>query len=295
MRNKVMLRLLCFVCLLSAAFPLQVCAAGGQRLTVSYLHADITFDLYEAAALQEGGYIPSPAYSGYPVSFSVETAADYRALASTLAGLTQRDAIPPTASCKTGPDGKAIFEDLAPGLYLVIGDTYCKDSFTYIPSACLIELQGRPVSCEVKYEQRPTEAEPLALTVLKVWKDQERQTSRPQEIAVQLLKDGAIAETVTLSAECDWQYTWQGLEAGHAWSVTEQTVLKGYTVTAEQEQDIYVLTNTAESVPQVPIPESPKTGMLFAGSLYIMLLAALWMLNLLMKQKNIGQKRFDRR
>ena len=53
-----------------------------------------------------------------------------------------------------------------------------------------------------------------SVTVTKAWDDNYNQDGkRPTEVKVDLLKDGEIDETVTLTEGNGWTYTWQGLDA----------------------------------------------------------------------------------
>ncbi len=66
------------------------------------------------------------------------------------------------------------------------------------------------------------------LTVEKTWTDNSQ--TRPDAIEVQLLDGEDVVETVTLSAEEDWTYTWTTLDpyASHDWNVVE-VAIDGYT------------------------------------------------------------------
>ena len=50
----------------------------------------------------------------------------------------------------------------------------------------------------------------------------------PERVTAVLLRDGAPYETVTLSAENGWQYSWTGLDAAHIWTVEERDVPAGF-------------------------------------------------------------------
>lgn len=93
--------------------------------------------------------------------------------------------------------------------------------------------------------------------VQKIWDDSGHTENRPQEVVVQLLKDGVVSSTVTLSASNNWSYTWSGLDANSNWQIVERDVANGYTVLVEREGDLFRVTNTyQEDVPVTP----PSTG-----------------------------------
>ena len=96
--------------------------------------------------------------------------------------------------------------------------------------------------------------------VLKVWSDAGNEEKRPESITVQLLKDGAVYDTVTLSAENNWAYTWTGLpqsENGRPidWQVAESAV-PGYTVAITEEGVTFRVENTYQP-DQPDNPDNP--------------------------------------
>ena len=64
------------------------------------------------------------------------------------------------------------------------------------------------------------------LTVHKVWEDQ-NSSDRPKKITVQLLKNGEAAESIELTEEMQWTYTWENLDVDADWSVIETNIPKG--------------------------------------------------------------------
>ena len=62
-----------------------------------------------------------------------------------------------------------------------------------------------------------------------MWKDNGNQSKRPEMVLVQLLENGAVVDTVALSEENNWEYTWEGLDASSRWQVAETNVPDGYT------------------------------------------------------------------
>ena len=75
---------------------------------------------------------------------------------------------------------------------------------------------------------------------------------------MQLLKDGEVFDTVTLSAANDWRYTWDELDESFKWTVAEKE-LEDYTVLVTREGTTFVVTNTYdEGTPENPAqPENP--------------------------------------
>ena len=75
------------------------------------------------------------------------------------------------------------------------------------------------------------------------------ESQRPTEIVVDLLKNGEVYDTVTLSEENGWSYNWDKLPRYNAdgtraeWTMTEQTV-EDYTVLIEKNGITFTVTNT---------------------------------------------------
>jgi hypothetical protein len=118
--------------------------------------------------------------------------------------------------------------------------------------------------------------------VKKTWDDKGYEGQRPNSINVKLMRNGTVYDTVTLSANNGWQYTWSGLQAKDdngkeiQWTVTEVGV-PGYIVSIEQHGDTFLLTNAPvkPSLPQTgvlwwPVPVLAAAGLLFLIAGHIM-------------------------
>lgn len=73
------------------------------------------------------------------------------------------------------------------------------------------------VSCKYDSDSN-TEGDTIERKVLKVWRDDGNEEKRPEQIVVQLLRDGEVYDTVTLSNDNNWRYTWPELSADHHWA-----------------------------------------------------------------------------
>lgn len=290
-------------------------------LTVSFSDsgqgfAGVEFRLYRVADVSESGdFTLAGDFVDYPVSLEDLDNSGWRALAQTLSGYVARDDLAPYKTAKTNENGRVFFDHLPTGLYLVLGDRYKEGRTTYTPNPFLISLpnpEGETgewlydvtASCKYDSDYNPPHGgggdddnpssgggggTPVTVTrkVQKIWNDGGHTENRPEEVVVQLLKDGTVSSTVTLSARNNWSYTWLGLDANSTWQVVERDVASGYTVLVEREGDLFRVTNTyqedvpvtpppaetsetpppAESVEPTPEPEPeeklPQTGMLW--------------------------------
>ena len=105
---------------------------------------------------------------------------------------------------------------------------------------------------EIQVPPTPPPAEYETLKVEKVWKDDA--SIRPQSVEIVLLRNGEETETVALSADNDWCYTWNELTADAIWTVEERNVPDGYVVSYQQSDGIVTVINT--QIP-VEVPAEP--------------------------------------
>ena len=191
------------------------------------------FSLYRVAALtEEGEYALTDDFAQYPVSLEDLDSSGLRSLAQTLDAYVARDTLTPLLSQETGEDGMVSFDGLSPGLYLVLGESYTQDNTVYTPSPMLFYLPGQgedggweyEVTASCKFDQEETTDATVFRKVQKVWKDSGNQSKRPEMVFVQLLENGAVVDTVALSEENNWEYTWEGLDASSRWQVAETSV-----------------------------------------------------------------------
>ena len=81
------------------------------------------------------------------------------------------------------------------------------------------------------------------LTVKKEW-NVSSDSDTPNEVTVELLKDEVLIETVTLSKENNWEYTWEQIEVSDEYNVREINVPEGYTPTYKKIENTFIITNS---------------------------------------------------
>lgn len=214
--------------------------------------ADVEFSVYHVADVSDAVvFTLTEEFSKYRVSFTGLDSEGWRELAGTLAGYVAQDGLEPLATGKTDAQGQVTFSDLLPGLYLITGAQNMDEEYVYTPMSWLgmlpfLNSQDEweyDVTSNVKYTQ-VDRYEKADRKVLKVWSDTGYEGRRPQEITVQLLRDGQVYDTVTLNAANNWRHTWPALSARYRWQVTEQDVPSGYTAAVKEEGTAFVVTNT---------------------------------------------------
>lgn len=231
--------------------------------------SQVPFSVYAVAEVSPTGeYTLTGQFADYPVLLEDLDNSGWRALAQTLAAYAARDQLTPLAADETGADGRVSFSGLSTGLYLITGQQYRQGAACYTPEPTIVALPGltdgeewsyqAEISCKFDYEETPSQT--VSRKVQKVWADGMDQTSRPEEIRVQLLKNGQVADTVTLNQQNNWEYTWENLDGSARWQVVEAQVPDGYTVTVTQEGMVFILTNTH---PGKTPSTLPQTGMLW--------------------------------
>ena len=206
----------------------------------------------------------------YPVSLDCETTSDWLDLAKTLKGYVQKNAPAAAKTGKTDSEGSVGFEDLKPGMYLVLGDPIEYRNYSYTATPFLLFLPEEDprthawnYDADVVVKHDPPEYEPpdepdepgettVTRKVLKEWNDKGKADARPEEITVELLRDGKVYNTVTLNAKNNWRHTWTDLKKKHEWSLVE-TAVAGYTTVITQDGITFKVTNT----PREPRPDEP--------------------------------------
>ena len=97
----------------------------------------------------------------------------------------------------------------------------------------------------------------LTRRVLKRWDDAGYSSKRPVAVTVELLRNGQVYDTVTLTAAGNWQYTWVNLPSKDSLWTVREVIPQGYKATVWQEGDTFVLQNSFLSA------KLPQTGQLW--------------------------------
>lgn len=254
MKKLKLFRIVCVVmCLLCCVLSLQHVQAEetpeAGSLLLKYSQNGAVFSAYRVAEMTREGYVLTGNFAGYPVTPAADTTEQWLALAATLAAYAARDGIAPDASGEIDHN-MLTCTGLLPGLYLVVGSITTQEQTVYHPIPFLVALEaGEDCTASVKWEEEILPGPHSDYTVQKVWQDTGFEEKRPDSVTVQLLENGKVMETVTLSEENDWQYTWEQLPDACQWQVTEQDVPGDYTVTISQSGKTFTVTNTYQQTP----------------------------------------------
>ena len=153
----------------------------------------------------------------------------------------------------TDGDGSVKYEDLDLGLYLV-KQTNKVEGFSKIDSflAMIPKVIDNKWVYDVEATPKTDIIRVINIDVKKVWNTSTSNTNHtiniPKSITVELLLNDEVIDTITLSKENDWKYTWIDLEKSDMYTVREKNVPKGYTVTYQKEDNSFIITNTSSLV-----------------------------------------------
>ena len=266
--------------MLLAVLTITASAESITNLTLSLVDdktpvAGVTFEIYHVGQYTADGAAQlAGKFANYPVVIDT-VSEDSSAEANALFGFAKKDALTPEAVATTGSDGTALVKDLPAGIYL-IGGLPCEFAgavYHTEPQLLVLphvdgttgEVDLNPV-LQVKFSREAEKT--ISRKVLKVWQDGSG-NARPQSVTVHLLENGAVYDTVTLTAENQWRNVWEGLDASSLWQIVEE-VPEPYTVQVELEGSTFLLKNSAPeqpptdpTVPSVPGEDIPQTGMLW--------------------------------
>ena len=274
--------LLTLTCLL----VLCVSALASEQTGSITLHFNIdgepvsgaSFQVYRLAELRDdGSYVLTPQYASYPVK-PASTEQEWQTLYVTYAGYTRRDQLTSSAQGVIDENGIVTLSELPKGLYLVLGDRIETEATSVLPSECLLSLPARrgedwcfEVDVDVKSEVKPLSgSETVERRAIKIWDDAGHEDERPDKITVQLLCDGEIFDMADLTAENNWRYVWDELDAACRWEVVEKEC-PDYTVKVEKSGVTFTLTNNhvpSETPPKKPDPATPKPRLPQTGQLW---------------------------
>lgn len=221
----------------------------------------------------------------------VQSVSEWNVIRSTLETYILADGVTADFNSITDSEGKASFDALKPGLYLAITERIIQNETIYVFDSAFIALPGLGTDGLWQYQVEissksqiipPSEdEEEIEYKVLKIWKGDSGSSARPTLIEVEIFRNGTSYQTVKLSEDNHWTYTWSVKDDGSDWKVVERNIPTGYTMTIEERETSFVITNTfTQDDPNTPTP--PQTGdtsnimlwfvlMIVSGSMLIIL------------------------
>ena len=281
---------------LEPIIPDQECS-----LTVSFCYGQTAFanaqvKLYRIAEVSadfQYTLISSFETSGLILN-GIQSNGEWNVVRSTLEAYILAYGVQPDAVTTTDENGQVYFEALPTGLYLVTIGQVVQDELHFRFDSALVALPGLgqdgywqyQVAVNAKGEVLPPvdPDEEKELKVLKLWKGDEGRTDRPPSVEVEIFRNGTSYETVILSEQNHWAYSWTVKDDGAAWTVIERNIPEGYTMTVETRESSFVLTNTWPTIPEEPPKAGDTTTIMFYVVLMIISGAMLVVLGLMRKR-----------
>ena len=257
--------LFCVMLLQQTVFAADPEQTGSIRLNYSAVD-NAEFKVYRAGEITDNWeFVLTGAFQDIPADLNDLDTEAMTELSETLAAYAAADGIEPDYSGRTDENGQVVFEGLTKGLYLIIGESVIWDGMRYDPVPFLLTVPSQDAEGEwnyqteadVKYETSIPEKEETEYKVVKYWVGDGSGNARPVQITVDILRDGVLYDTQTLTAENNWSYSWTAEDNGSVWQVVEREIPDHYTVKVEKNKTMFLLTNTyAGDTPE----EVPKTG-----------------------------------
>ena len=262
--------------------PERVCA-----LTVSYCYdgvafSDVPVKLYKIADVSpdcEFTLTASFADSALILN-GIRSAGEWDVIRTTLEAYILAQDIQADVVAVTDGNGQAQFAALETGMYLAVAGEATQGNLRCDFASALVALPGLGVDAHWQYQVEvnakgealpPIEPdEELELSVLKLWKGDEGQNDRPESVEIEIFRDGVSYETVILSEENHWSYRWTAKDDGASWQVVERNIPEGYTMTIEERNTSFIVTNTRDT--NEPPVDPPDTGDRFDLLPFILLL-----------------------
>ena len=226
---------------------------------------------YRIGELSDNGdYRLCGRFADYPVQvYSVESQTEWRRITSTLVSYIEADAITPDLEGVTDSEGKATYSGVGAGLYLTLSVRMADDGATVVFEDFITAVSDTDVSAYPKHETQYPVPGDVEFKVVKQWKDTGARDKRPSTVKVDILREGSVVESVTLSQENDWCYSWMAPDDRSAWYAVEREVPEGYKVSVTSDGRTIVITNTYET--QTEPPDTGDTEVLWH---YLVLLFA---------------------
>lgn len=225
------------------------------------------WDIYRVGSRNGSEFVLEGEFADYPVDLTDFSADGMSKAAKTLENYAVLDGISPLNSGETNEKGLLTFYNLETGLYLVSGQILIKDNTTYVPSTLLFEIDSSGTAFDLqaypKIIYRTISSEVSRYTVKKVWMNEDGQPADAlTEITAEIYCDRELYDTVTLSSENDWTYTWVESDY-HEWRVKEIAVPDGCTVAYDYNETQFAIVNTFDETTTQPTTEPttpPPTG-----------------------------------
>lgn len=233
------------LCELTVVFKDKGRSIAGEELS-AYKIADIS---------NKGGFTVDTKYSRYisdPQSVFGK-GIGIRTVATTLEGIIAAGHIQPDAKAVTDENGRAHFENMPVGSYLITGKVYNEGTLYLYPSSFIINLPEvdfdgsykYSVESDLKYDRYIVDAySEIVVNVAKVWSDSARNNHDDDSVEIEVYGDGVLYTTLTLNKGNNWKARLDGLDINVKWTVFEANGPDGYVAQVDFDNNSFVVRNT---------------------------------------------------
>lgn len=153
----------------------------------------------------------------------------------------------------TDINGTVKYNDLDLGLYLVKQNNIVK-GYSKIDSFLVMipKIVNNKWIYDIKSTPKTDIIRVIDINVKKVWNTSTSNTNDsiklPRSIEVELLLNDKVIDTVKLSKDNNWSYTWEDLAKSEEYTIKEINVPKGYTPSYQKDNNTFIVTNTSTLV-----------------------------------------------
>lgn len=153
----------------------------------------------------------------------------------------------------TDVNGTVKYNDLDLGLYLVKQNNIV-EGFSKIDSFLVMipKIVNNKWIYDIKSTPKTDIIRVIDINVKKVWNTSTSNTNDsiklPRSIDVELLLNDKVIDTVKLSKDNNWSYTWEDLAKSEEYTIKEINVPKGYTPSYQKDNNTFIVTNTSTLV-----------------------------------------------
>ncbi|MBR2131710.1 MAG: hypothetical protein IJ955_04080, partial [Oscillospiraceae bacterium] len=218
MKKLISILSICLVCLFAVS-PLTTYAITpidplkDSSLTICYQHNDRPYEGLKvrtyriAEVFADGTYALTGSFKDYPVSiYAVTSQSEWKQIASTLEAYAIADQLPPTRIGVTDAKGCVAFTDILPGMYLTMAIRVERETDITL-FECFLSVVPYPsedgahdydVEVYPKCQTITPTPQEKEYKVVKQWKDNGFVEKRPDNVKVDIYKDGVLQSTQEL-------------------------------------------------------------------------------------------------
>lgn len=155
-----------------------------------------------------------------------------------------KDKVLPSYNLITDANGTVKFNNLDLGLYLV-KETKVPDKYSsFDPFLLMIPMQiDNSWNYDIVSNPKTDIIKLIDIIVKKEWNN-DTSSKLPESVTIELLKDNQVIDTIKLSKENNWTYTWENIEKSDKYTVREIDIPVGYTPTYKNYEYTFIVTNT---------------------------------------------------